>query len=31
MAWRAKIKSLTVAYDGDLQILRLSQQLKAIE
>jgi hypothetical protein len=31
MAWRVKIERLTVVYDGDLQILHLSQQLKATE
>jgi hypothetical protein len=31
MAWRAKIKSLTVVCDGFLEILHLSQQLKAGE
>jgi hypothetical protein len=29
MAWRAKIESLTVVYDGFLEILHLSQLLEA--
>ncbi len=31
MAWRAKFENKTAVYDGDLQILHLSRQLKATE